>query len=325
MKYILIYGIIKVIKIIFCERRVFMKKMISLLLSTAMLMILLASCAGNATTGTTVTTGTTGASNVTAATVSNVIYNSNVPGNTPPADINGEPLVKIYMYSWDGQRIEEEHIKGSAAKQLEEILTNARKTGETEEKFSDFEGSLTYENYSNILPETEITCGTVWVEAGGKLYRKVYNIDEAKSKFCLVESYLGEGEILDIGEEELGIYNKIKYYWPNDYYSGTYKDGVLNISHIYAAESKVKINVVYFEEGKIILDVTSSADGEFKVDLDATISSDNLLKGDAKKLDLRAGETQTVELTFSKPHNNSWDYYLTVAADNTKLYIRIDK
>ena len=37
------------------------------------------------------------------------------------------------------------------------------------------------------------------------------------------------------------------------------------------------------------------------------------------------GEAQTVELTFGKPHNNSWDYYLTIAADNTKLYIRIDK
>ena len=300
-----------------------MKKIIALLLALGMFSALAVSCASeNATTETTVTTETSG---TTGAIVSNVIYNGKVPANEPPADIKGEPLVKIYMYSWDGRGIDEQHIKGSAARQLEEILANAPKTGETEAAFSDFEGAITYDNYYYILPETEISRGTVWIEAGGKLYRKEYDIDEEKSRFCLVESYLGAGAVLDISEEELDIYNSIKYCWPNDYYSGTYKDGVLTLGHLYAAESKVKLEVISFEEGKTVLEVTSSVDGEFTVELHAELSSDNLLRGYAEKLNLRAGEAQTVELTFSKPYTASWDYYLTITADNTKLYIRIDK
>ena len=73
-----------------------MKKIIALLLALGMFSALAVSCASeNATTETTVTTETSG---TTGAIVSNVIYNGKVPANEPPADIKGEPLVKIYMY-----------------------------------------------------------------------------------------------------------------------------------------------------------------------------------------------------------------------------------
>ena len=297
-----------------------MKKIIALMLAVIMLSTLMSACAPKGTTGETATSSTT------EAIVSNVRYSDEKPYNDIPTDIEGEPLVKIFMLSWDGQRLETQYIRGSAARQIEEMLAGAGKTGETEAKFSDFEGDITYENF-RMLYETEISCGTVWIEAGGKLYRKEYDIDEEKSKFCLVQSYLGEGEVLDIGKDELDAYNKIRAYWPKDSYSGTYENGELTVKHIYAGESLVDIKVIRFEEnrnsskGKVILEITSSEDAEVNVKLHAEISDDNLLGGDNEKLALRAGEAQTAELGFTIP-SPYWNYSIEITADNTVVYIR---
>jgi hypothetical protein len=251
------------------------------------------------------------------------------PSNEPPADIKGEPVVQIMMYSWDGRGLEYDIIKGSAAKQLEEIFARAQKTGETEEKYSDFDGKIDYDNYYLVLYETEITRGTVWIEVGGKLYRNVYNIDKEKSRFCLVENHFGAGEVVSISEEDLKIYNAIRNYWPNNYYSGTYKDGTLELGHLYAAESRIDLKVLGCAEEKnsekwsLFLEVSSKEGGEFVIRSEGELSSDNLLRYYAVKVNLLPGETKIVELPFEV--DDKRDSYTKVKADNTVISIHIDR
>ena len=304
-----------------------MKKTIMLLLAAALFSVFAASCASGNTSGEIAQTA--GATTDATTIVTNVIYKDNVPDNKPSTNTKGEPAVNIMMYSWDRRGLDFTVIKGSAAEEIEEIFERAQKTGKTEEKYSDFDGEITPYNYYLILPETEITPGTVWIEAGGKLYRKVYNSKDEKTTFCLVESDLGTGEVVSISEDDLRIYNNIKNYWPNDYYGGTYKDGTLTLEHLYGAESRVKLNVLRLEADwksnkcKMTFEITSDTGGEFLVRGEGKVSYDVLLMGDEVQVNLQPGETRIAELTFAL--NERGDSWPTVKADNTKLYIHVDR
>lgn len=307
-----------------------MKKIISLILMTVMLAAAVSSCVGGGTT--TEPLQTTSTTEATTTFVTNAVYNGMTPSNEPPTDIKGEPVVKIMMYSWDGRGLEYDIIKGSAAKQLEEIFARLQKTGETEEKYSDFDGKFDNDNYELIryeLHETEITPGTVWIEVGGKLYRNVYNIDKEKSRFCLVENHFGAGEVVSISEEDLKIYNAIRNYWPNNYYSGTYKDGTLELGHLYAAESRINLKVLGCAEEKnsekwsLFLEVSSKEGGEFVIKSESELSGDNLLRHYSVKVNLLPGETKIVELPFAV--HKHWHSWTRVEADNTVISIHIDR
>ena len=308
-----------------------MKKIISLILMTIMLAAAVSSCVGGGTT--TEPLQTTSTTEATTTFVTNAVYNGMTPSNEPPADIKGEPVVVFKTYLWDMWYVREQHIRGSAARQLEEIFEKAQKTGKTEEKYSDFkfpDNDDEWENIPyNVMSQYGVPKDTVWIEVGGKIYRRLPQSKNKTTEFCLVENHLGAGEVVSISEEDLEIYNAIRNYWPNNYYGGTYKDGTLELRHLYAAESRINLKVLGCAEEKnsekwsLFLEVSSKEGGEFVIKSESQLSGDNLLRHYSVKVNLLPGETKIVELPFAV--HKHWHSWTRVEADNTVISIHIDR
>ncbi|MBQ9746019.1 MAG: hypothetical protein IJW21_04285, partial [Clostridia bacterium] len=75
-------------------------------------------------------------------------------------------------------------------------------------------------------------------------------------------------------------------------------------------------------EGAVIFDITADEDVALTVRLDAAASADHLLPGSAKKMELKAGEPQSVKMTFG---GYAHSYTVSISADNTLVYIFVKK
>lgn len=167
--------------------------------------------------------------------------------------------------------------------------------------------------------------GTIWIRANGNVYR----ILDGDTQICSVEDYFGEGTLLTKDES---LYREIRYafsYWPTDTWRGYYYDQRMEISHMYAAETTVTLNVKDFyvkqkeeEYGKIILELVSSVDQTVELRWETARSEDNIGGSDTQTITFRAGEKQELELSFWEFSDGEW-YNLYIRVANTRLDILV--
>lgn len=234
--------------------------------------------------------------------------------------LSGE--LKLVRYGWSGTGIGTKTVDGPAAGSVLSQLEQMEETGETAPKIAD--GTLSeYKAY--YLP---VEWGTMWIETENDLYRVAPDF----SQICRVESHFGQGRILKVTDSFRKELSGVEQYWPRDSYFGTYKEGMLTVEHVYAAETTVRLNVrdmqvknTYDENyrivNKITLEVTSSQDQMVEVLLTCQQSDDNLGLGDCKRLEMKANKPQSVELLFSGWKDTP--YWIYINAGNTALSVNI--
>lgn len=214
-------------------------------------------------------------------------------------------------------------IKGSAAREIANALSDYRLTGGKTEALSDKTYAELDEELARI-PET--IWDYMWVETGTRLFRAGRN-----GQISIVEEYLSEGQEITIDNDDIfGLLSATYWYWPSDYWSGTYKDGKLTVSHTYNADTTIgmKVTGMYietsaYEENKntATLEITSTKDQSVYVYAYPETGGCEVFRGSRECLDLKAGEPREVTLDFG---GNNYIYYLKLSCDNTVLYIRID-
>ena len=240
-------------------------------------------------------------------------------------DTTKETVMYIYQYDWDFSGVSFKTIRAcDEASALIQTLTSMKKTGKTAEKIADEVcDSFRDQVYSSSLP---VETGTTWIETDGKLYR----IDRDYTQLCLVESYLGAGEVLEFTDELKNMIIDMHNYWPNDVYSGEYdkSSNEITLRHLYSADSSVDIKIkeiyvrfmYHYNKNKITLELTSDIYQIAEVNVLGYKSSDNLLDGDRRNVPLRAG-TNVADFSFG----SSFDYYfwLSIKSGNTRITLKI--
>lgn len=229
--------------------------------------------------------------------------------------------VRFLLHTWDGWGITAKKVEGDCAQSVVDELKKLTPTGEIEPRISD----MVIDENSRNLP---IEPGILWIEYEDAVYR----ISSDRSRISRVKTHLGQGIVLgmtDILEKRI---NEAWYFWPYNSYSGAYKDGELQIKHVYAAESDVDIVVkdIYIDadpkhyepQNSITVEVIAKKDIKTKISLFCAQSSDNLHYGEEKEITLKAGIKQTLTLKFGGW--SRFSFSIEVRAENTKVNIFID-
>ena len=211
--------------------------------------------------------------------------------------------------------------EGEFATSIIERLEALQPTGETVEKISD----ETVDVYSRDLPVAD---GTMWIEVGEKIYR----IDGETGIICLVERHLGEGIVLEAMSEELRKdLNAAWFYYPRDYYMGTYynETNEIELKNVYAFKSGIEVNIkdveilstIHHDEVNIItVELISTVDGTFDIRWQSEASSDNIGSMGETSVTLTANVPQIVKLYFS-----GWDdfYWVYIDVSNVTIDLKI--
>ncbi len=237
----------------------------------------------------------------------------------PPAGSDGPVLLR--RYAFDGGAVSSKTVSaGPLASEILGELANAASTGKKAEKISD-------EPLSSFYSAPPVEPGTLWIEAGGLLYRASPDLSE----LFLVETHLGAGRGLAVSERCRSALYSAWYYYPYDYYSGSYQNRTdrLELTRMFEADSAVEIRVKKLEikneidpVNKIAVELLSKDDRTVTLTLDCRQGADNLAAGDRRTLSLEAGKAETAELTFGGFRNVT--YWITLAADNTMVSIAVE-
>jgi len=250
---------------------------------------------------------------------STVVYSDTVPDNQLPDDIESEENVLVMkQYRWDKWGFDTKIIRGSSAVMLTDMLLACRPNGESAQALSD--NLLLDEN------EWDQPCepGTMWIETAGSIYR----LSPGFKTIASVTGHLGAGEVLTMDEQLKEEINRVWRYWPKDCWEGRYEKGILTMEHKYKASSDVSAVIQDIEvkqnpkeENTMLIEFVSAKDMVLKAELDCYHSDDNLGVGDHETLELKAGEAQTVELSFT----GFWDksYFVSIEADHTWIEITV--
>ena len=143
-----------------------------------------------------------------------------------------------------------------------------------------------------------------------------------------MNGHLGAGEYLHFDEQLLKEINRDIGYWPNNYFTGTYQNGILTINHQYRAATSASIEITGIQidcnegvDNSVTLAVTAEQEMTLTISLSSEFSDDNLLDGYQKSVTLQKGTTQTVELPFlgSADHR----YFLSIQTDSTVISMTI--
>ena len=220
-----------------------------------------------------------------------------------------EPAIRMMKYNVFYCDISTKSIyAGELADAIIEGIEALEPTGETVEKISD----EAVDQYSQDLP---VAFETMWLEIGDNIYR----IDP-EGKIYLVESHLGAGVALETMSEELNVdINKAWFFYPRDYYMGTYynETNEIELKNTYSTQHMIEVNVKdieilstchHDEVNKITVELISTVDGTFDIDWRSEASSDNIGSMGDTCVELKAGEMQTVELTFCGWDDFYWLY-----------------
>ena len=226
--------------------------------------------------------------------------------------------VKLIQRNWSDPSCSFKMITGDMAALLLGELNSLAATGETVSRLS--KGSLT-----NYRAPKEVPPGTMWIEADGRIYRTT----PALEQICRVETHLGAGEVLSFPQSLRTLLNQAWRYWPYDCWQGSYRNGNLELSHVFDANSDLQITVCSLEierkidpKNRITLELLSETDQAVKVQLECQQSDDNLAAGDAKTVELKAGKPQTVTLSFGGWENDR--YWVYVFAGNTRVELTVE-
>ena len=261
--------------------------------------------------------------------IGTVIYTENDATNEIPTNIGYEDYsVHQWQSDWFYGDVGYKIIRGSAAARLEQLLTACQTTGETAPKLSD----VTVDRLDEIKGSLPCERGTLWFEFGENIYRKLPN----EANYVRVDGYFGAGEYLAMDEQSRAEISAILNYWPFDYYSGTYENGILTVRHVYHGDSSlsavitgIQIDKKEGENNVITLALTPEYDMQISLYLNIEVSSDHLLDGDIVSLDLKAGQMQTVELPYMGFTNEyhgytDGDYWIDIDTENIRIYLHID-
>ena len=253
-----------------------------------------------------------------------IVYSDETPNNTM-YDKNEEctETVRMILYHQYGPDMvyDTKTISGAAANAIIELVENLEATGEVEEKISDEKVDWD----SVYLPNISAESGTTWIEIGEDLYRTSWEYDS----ICRVEEPLGEGVVLNLTEECASELSDIWYYYPHDYWAGTYENGMLEMSHRYTSDTDVTVVVKKLKftskENVIELEITSDMDQKVIVGWESSNGCDHYGTMDSKEVSLKAGEPKKIQLEFeglnyARPHR----YWLEISIGLTKLDIELN-
>ena len=232
-----------------------------------------------------------------------------------------ETTVKFMQYTWDGWGVSTKTV--STCDIAYAIIDELEKMTETGEKIAKISNQVVEPGAAQLPVER----GTMWLEVGSKIYR----IDGDSKKICRVDTHLGRGYLLDAPDSFFTLVNNAWQYHPYDYYTGSYNNDTdeIVLNNVYSAESTVGVNIKKVEivnehhpTNKITLELQSTTDQTTHVDLRCQRSDDDLDAGDYKNITLKAGETETVELSFGGWKDS--DFWIYIIVDNTKICLRIE-
>ena len=251
-----------------------------------------------------------------------IVYTDKTPDNTI-YDRNEEcpQKVRIILYHQYGidMVFDSKTIKGAAANTLVALIEGLEENGKVEAKISDEKVDWDLDDTAYISAES----GTMWIEIDDALYRTSWDFDT----ICRVEEALGEGVVLNLSEECAEEISDAWFFYPSDYWSGTYENGELRIGHVYAADTDVIAVVKKLEFGSkehtITLELESDSTQGVKIRWES-YRGDHIGTIASQDVSLVAGIKSTVTLTFvDLDYSSPYSYSLDISVDNTRLDILI--
>ena len=248
--------------------------------------------------------------------------NTPVEDDPPEEPFVGEELKILTYYQGDGgiilphcgtKTLSDEWTQG-----LIQALIQAPETGETADKISDKE-------ITEFSAELPVPDQTKWFITGNYIFRLIDN------RLYRVDSHLGAGKELEYSEELQKMVYDASHYAPYNSYRGTWKNGTLEVEHVFENKSTVDIRVEeikytpskenkhsYVYTAKLIL--VSSVDQAVKLRTDVYASEDNRGGGDCPEVVLKKGEETPVEI---KIYGFPFSFSVSIIADNTKFHIKM--
>lgn len=184
---------------------------------------------------------------------------------------------------------------------------------------------------SNKLVDTSskslpIERGTMWIECGSD---GLYRLNPDMSQICKLEKHLGKGKVLIMTDTLKELLKQAWNYYPNDYWSGEYKNGKITLEQIYKSNSAVEyvtVENIYIENdrdsknNKITLRIKASESKTVKTNFMSLQSYDNFGTIESKEVELVKGEYTSLEFTFIG-YNVCYD--LSISIDNTRISFKI--
>ena len=255
--------------------------------------------------------------------IGTVVYGETIPQNEIATDIHSERDVidcKYYYVNSFWRDVGSKTVRGSVAVKMKQFLSACTETGQSAAALTDSADTYIDVDSRNLPCENDME----WYEADGVIYR----YDRAEKTLARVNGHLGAGEYLHFDEQLLKEINHDIGYWPYNYFTGTYQNGVLTVNHKYRAATSASIEITGIQidriegvDNSVTLAVTADADMTLTISLSSEFSDDNLLDVYRKSVTLQGGSTQTVVLPFlgSADHR----YFLSIKTDSTVISMTI--
>jgi hypothetical protein len=256
----------------------------------------------------------------------------------PPTSGSGEiidisdPTLTVYYHEVFHVTLESsirtKELSDAWTQTLIEKLLYAPETGETEEKISD--EVFTHEEFDKYNGRLNINEGVSWFLTNGALFRY------QNQKLYRVETYLGEGREVECSDELKTMLKGAIYYAPTNFYSGTWRNGNLELKHVFDTEHKIEVTVdsILYEppqsspktDRKYVIQLSLLAQEDLTAGVSCTTeySEDNWGDMEHTTAQLKAGEKQTVTVELFM--NRSFNFTLNVkisAAGQTDSNIEI--
>jgi hypothetical protein len=168
----------------------------------------------------------------------------------------------------------------------------------------------------------------VWLECGSV---GLFRLNPEMTEICKVQTFLGEGKVLQMTDTLKELLVQAWNYHPSDYWTGSYKNGKVALQQVYKRDSAVEWveiesihidNTVKSQNNTITLRIRAN---ESKIVVPSILSyhsNDNLGSSDYKELELVNGEETTLEFTFVGFYGYS--YSVLVDVDNTRILLSIN-
>ena len=241
------------------------------------------------------------------------------PENIPHSGY--EAGFKMLRYNWDGYGITTKEVfTCDLGYAIIDCLSKLEETGKNIPKIS----NETIDEYTGTL---SVTRGTLWIECGTV---GLFRLSPEMNEICKVQTHLGEGVELKMTDTLEELLTQAWYYFPNDYWSGKYENGMITLNQIYKSDSAVdyvridSIDIKKDEWANIKIVLTIGAKDSIKTNCQLFCSNggDVIGFGDDKEIVLSASEETKVELTTGGLYND-WTHYVTINIDNTRISLTI--
>ncbi len=245
------------------------------------------------------------------------------PDNIPNIDFDTD--FEIMCTQWGGYISSKTIPACDLGCAIIDCLTKLQETGAVVPKISD-------DTFNGYRTDTQVDVGTMWIDCQSI---GLFRISPKNNEICKVQTHYGEGKALQMTDTLDELLHQAWCYYPNDYWSGSYKDGKESLRQVYKADSAVEwvaIESISIKNErrnnsnpkncKIKLCIGAKESKTVNACIQSYQSSDNLGSIETKSIELIKGKETTVELAFYGFYN--WNYHVTITVDNTKIDLAID-